>query len=108
MNHLQRSLQHYFQKSSNQQIALVFAGVGAVAAFLTFLYVYFIGQNSDYWVLRYFMTILFFAGGVIFVVMARNAKDGFAGLAYAILAFFLFFSMLVSVIVSLILFAFFL
>lgn len=107
MNLLHQAYRHYFRNFSNTQIILVFAGVGAAAALLTFLYVYFVGQNSDHFLLRYLMTILFFAGGVVFVIIARNAKDGFAGLAYAILAFFLFFSMIISLIVTIVLFAFF-
>ena len=99
---------HQIIKSSNLQIILVFAGVGAAAALLTFLYVYFVGQHRDQLALRYLMPVLFLTGGIIFFIIARNAKDGFAGLAYAILAFFLLFSTVISLIVTIILFAFFL
>ena len=103
-----QAFRHYFRSSSNTQIILVFAGVGAVAALLTYMYVYFIGRHSDRLLLRYFMSVLFFAGGIVFFIIARNAKDGFAGLAYAIFAFFLLYSMVVSLVVTIILFAFFL
>ncbi len=107
MNTLQQAFQRLVKNTSNLRIILVFTGVGAVAALLTFLYVFFVGQNSEHILLRYLLTILFLAGGLVFAIIARNAKDGFAGLAYAILAFFFFFSMLISLIVTLLLFAFF-
>ena len=108
MNLLLRAYRHYFRASSNLQILLVFAGIGAAAALLTYLYIYFIGQHSAHALLRYFMPILFVTAGIAFVIIARQAKDGFAGLAYAILAFFLFFSAVISLLLTILLFAFFL
>jgi hypothetical protein len=107
MNLAQQAYRHYSQNSSSSQIGLVLAGVGAAAALLTFLFVYFVGQNSDHLVLRYLMSVLFFAGGVFFFIIARNAEDDIVKPLLAIIAFSLFFSMIISLIVTIVLFAFF-
>lgn len=107
MNDLQQAFQRLRKNTSHARILLVFAVVAAAAALLTWLYVFFVGRNSEHFLLRYFMAVCFFVAGGVFAVIARLAKDGFAGLAYAILAFFLFFAMIVSVLVTIILFAFF-
>ncbi|MDZ7268458.1 MAG: hypothetical protein ONB48_12050 [candidate division KSB1 bacterium] len=101
MNVFQAALRLH-AKGSDARLAGIFAAVAAAAVFLTLLYVHFIGRHfQDRWLLTYLMPLVLLAGGLVFVLLARSAKDGYAGLAYALMAIFLLFGTLVSFLTTL-------
>lgn len=100
MNTFQEALRHY-AKGSNARLIGIFVLVAGLAAVLTFAYVFFIGRQHDSLLLSCLLPLLMLLAGGIFIYLARSAKDGFAGIAYAILAIILLFGALVSFLVTL-------
>ncbi len=102
MNIFQVALRHY-AKGSNARLIGVFVLVAGLAAVLTFAHVFFIGRKHDSSLLRYLLPLLMLLAGGIFTYLARSAKDGFAGIAHAVLAIIVLIAALVSFLVTLLL-----
>ncbi len=103
MNLFRAALRHH-AKGSDARLAGIFAAVAAAAVLLTLLYVFFIGRHfHGRWLLNYLMPLVLLAAGLVFVQLARSAKDGYAGLAYALMAIFLLFGALISFFTTLLL-----
>lgn len=100
MNIFQVALRHY-TKGSNARLIGIFVLVAGLAAVLTFAHVFFIGRKHDSLLLRYLPPLLMLLAGAIFTYLAHSAKDGFAGIAHALLAIILLFGALVSFLVTL-------
>lgn len=102
LNIFQVALCHY-AKGSNARLIGIFVLVASLAAVLTFAHVFFIGQKHDSLLLRYLLPLLMLLAGGIFIYLACSAKDGFAGIAHAVLAIILLIAALVSFLVKLLL-----
>lgn len=105
MNVFRAALRHH-AKGSNARLAGIFSAVAAAAVLLTLLYVIFIGRHfHGRWLLNYLVPVVLLAAGLVFVQLARSAKDGYAGLANALMAIFLLFGAIVSLVTTLLLLA---
>lgn len=102
---LQQSVKSYAEKK-NTAIISMFVTTGLIATGLTWLYVHFVGRHQAATVLRWLPAVVFAALGVVLILIARSARDGWAAIAYAVMGVFLLFSALVSVIVTIILYNF--
>ena len=100
---IRQSLEKYAEQK-NTTLARMFIIAGLIVAGITWLYVLFIGRNQEEFFLRQIVALLLFLGGIIFIFVARAARDGFAAIAYAVLAVFMLFGAVVSLIVALILY----
>lgn len=101
MNVFQAALRNH-AKGSNARLAVIFVAVAVVAALLTLLYFYFIGRPSHgRWLINSLVPLVLLAAGLVLVQLARSAKDGYAGLAYALLAIFFLFGALISFLTTL-------
>ncbi len=105
MNVFRAALRHH-AKGSDARLAGIFAAVAAAAVLLTLLYVIFIGRHfHGRWLLNSLVPVVLLAAGLVFVQLARSAKDGYAGLANALMAIFLLFGAIVSLVTTLLLLA---
>lgn len=102
MNIIRQALKKY-SDDSNTRLILIFAIVGLVAAGLSVLFYFLVGQNHPGTVLAYLLPLIFLVLGVAAIIVARLIDDPYAGLGYIALALFLLFAALASFIVTLIL-----
>lgn len=88
---------------SNQQLTMIFIGIGMAAAALSYVYFVLVGRQHQGTLIAYLLPMVLFLAGLAFLVVARLIDDPYAALGYVALALFLLFAAVVSLVVTLLL-----
>ncbi len=106
MNVFRQALRQY-SKGSNARLTGTFVSAGAVVAFVSFLYVYFIARyHQDNFLLSYLLPLLLLAFAVVLLLVGTRAKRGWEDLIFVVLALFAFFAAVISFVVTFVLLMF--